>query len=73
MAQVEAPYHSAWRGRLVRDVLLVLTLPAFPIAWPIIIGGSVVMAASAATVLYRTEKKINARVQKYLGAEAIAH
>lgn len=66
LKHIEAPYHSPKRGRLVRGGLLIVTIPVFPIAWPIIIGGTLFIAGRSHYVLRTTENKVDSRVKEYM-------
>lgn len=58
--QAEAPYRSAWRGRLIGGGLFLVTVPISPFAWPLIIGGTMGMSGYTIFVLQRTAKRIDA-------------
>ncbi|KAI3551251.1 uncharacterized protein CCOS01_09069 [Colletotrichum costaricense] len=70
LEQAEAPYHSAWRGRLIRGMLLFVTAPVFPIAWPVIVVGTASISGYAMFVLWKTSKKIDVQIDDYLGSVA---
>jgi len=64
--QCEASYHSSGRGRVLRGIALVATMPIFPVAWPIIIGGSLITAVTVKVALRRSRKDLDEQVNQYL-------
>lgn len=72
LAHAEAPYYSPRLGRRLRRGLLFVTLPVFPIAYPVIIGGSMVVCATTLINLRLTRKRAATTFEYYL-AQGICH
>lgn len=70
LEHAEAPYHSPWRGRLVRGGLLLITFPVFPLAWPVIIGGTLGISGYTTFVLRKTARRVDTQVEEYLRKKA---
>lgn len=66
LKQAEAPYCSRWRGRVVRSGFFIVTIPVFPVAWPLIIMGMLGLHAAGRLVLRNTNKLIRASFDEYL-------
>lgn len=72
LSHAESTYHSPWRGRLLRGIALVVTLPIAPITVPIIVGASFAMAAATVGNLKKTERSAIAKFDAYLAEQTAA-
>ncbi|OHF03104.1 hypothetical protein CORC01_01488 [Colletotrichum orchidophilum] len=66
----ETPCHPAWRGRLLRGELLLVTAPIFIFACPVIVVGTVGMSRYTVFFPRMTAKRIDAQVEEYLHSVA---